>query len=174
MPSVTRMSALAYRTFNTVMEHMSIFHTPTFRLSVRHVQVCINVCDTHSPTASQDTHLWTVFAMCTTAPRPGCDLHNSPLATNIGETPIIRKALEDMDKSSWWAKAQDMIRREVPQPSIPTSCIIASPHMKTVENRHPRQIILSNSTRSKADPGRESSVNPFLIVVQFIFVFIRR
>jgi hypothetical protein len=112
VPNITRMSALACRTFNTIMQHMGIVHLPTFRLSVRHVQACICVL---LPTLiiSQDVHNWTMFAMCTTAPRPGSEFHGSVLATNIGETPVIRKALEDMDKSPRWANAQDTIRREV-------------------------------------------------------------
>ncbi|KAF9520605.1 hypothetical protein BS47DRAFT_1335778 [Hydnum rufescens UP504] len=83
MPNVTRLSALACRTFNSVLEHMGIVHMPTFRLS--------------------DAHTWIAFAMCTAAPRPGSDLR---------ETALIRKALEDMDKSPGWARTQDTIRRE--------------------------------------------------------------
>ncbi|KAF9514062.1 hypothetical protein BS47DRAFT_1343556 [Hydnum rufescens UP504] len=92
MPNVTRLSALACRTFNSILEHMGIVHMPTFRLS--------------------DTHTWIAFAMCTIAPRPGSDLRTTPPATNIGETALIRNALEDMDKSPGWARTQDTICRE--------------------------------------------------------------
>ncbi len=34
MPNATKMSALAYRTFNTVVEHLGVVHMPTFRLEV--------------------------------------------------------------------------------------------------------------------------------------------
>jgi hypothetical protein len=56
--------------------------------------------------------------MCTTAPRPRSDLRTTPPATNIGETALIRKALDDMDKSPGWARAQDTIRREVSHLSL--------------------------------------------------------
>lgn len=34
MPTASKMSALAYRTYNHVMEHLGVFHMPTFRLNV--------------------------------------------------------------------------------------------------------------------------------------------
>ena len=125
IPNVTRMSALACRTFNTVMQHLGILHMPTFRLSVRRVKVRITcVFLSHSPVVSQDVHTWTIFAMCTSAPRPGSDLRDSSLATNIGETPIIRKALEDMDKSHRWPKDQDTICREVYHVLLPFDVLL--------------------------------------------------
>jgi hypothetical protein len=42
MPNVTRMSALACRTFNSILEHMGIVHMPTFRLSVSDFQASVS------------------------------------------------------------------------------------------------------------------------------------
>jgi hypothetical protein len=175
VPNVTCMSALACRTFNTVVQHMGIFHLPTFRLSVCYVQACkcIAFCFTHLLNILQDAHDWTMFAMCTTAFQPGSEFRGSPLATNIGETPIIRQAWEDMDNSPEWAKTRDLIRREVCHP-YPSHVLPLGTHIISAENRLSRQIILSNNPRSKVDRGRESSTNPFLIVVQCFFIFIRK
>ena len=35
MPPITRLSAMACRTFNSVLEHLGVVHLPTFKLSVR-------------------------------------------------------------------------------------------------------------------------------------------
>ncbi|KAF8344289.1 uncharacterized protein EI90DRAFT_3029088 [Cantharellus anzutake] len=91
MPNATKMSALAYRTFNTVMEHLSVVHMPTFRL--------------------EDAHNWLIFAMCTAAPRPASDLRETD-PTNYGDSPVLRKALDEIDSTPDWPQSQDLIRRD--------------------------------------------------------------
>jgi len=47
MPTCTKMSALAYRTYNSILEHLGVFHMPTFRLNVCGLNLHSTACVTH-------------------------------------------------------------------------------------------------------------------------------